>query len=314
MHAHGHDHVGHHHHHHHHAVSADADARMLAVALALNLGFMVVEVVVGVLAHSLALISDAGHMLTDAAAIGLALFAARLARRPSGGPMTFGYRRAEVLSAQFNGMTLVLLGAYVVIEAVMRLGDPPSVDAGLMLAVALAGAVVNLGAALALSRADRQNMNVEGAFLHNLYDLFSSLGAAVAAGVILLWGFDRADAIASLVIAVPMLRSGVSLLRVSGRVLMEASPRDIDPGAVGAALAAEPGVVEVHDLHVWEVSSGFAALSAHVVVAEHDDCHNIRWDLERVLDERFGITHTTLQIDHVHAAGPLRIEPGPGAT
>lgn len=290
-------------------MSADADTRMLALALALNLGFMLVEVVVGVLAHSLALISDAGHMLTDAGAIGLALFAARLARRPSGGAMTFGYRRAEVLSAQFNGMTLVLLGAYVVIEAVMRLGDPPSVDAGLMLAVALAGAVVNLGAALALSRADRGNMNVEGAFLHNLYDLFSSLGAAVAAVVILVWGFDRADAIASLVIAVPMLRSGIALLRVSGRVLMEASPRGVDPDEVGAALAAQQGVVEVHDLHVWEVSSGFAALSAHVVVAEHSDCHGIRWDLERVLRDRFAITHTTLQVDHLHAGDLLDIEP-----
>jgi cobalt-zinc-cadmium efflux system protein len=309
---HGHDHAHDHGHgHHHHPISADADARMLALALALNLGFMVVEVVVGLLAHSLALISDAGHMLTDAAAIGLALFAARVARRPSEGAMTFGYRRAEVLSAQFNGMTLVLLGAYVVVEAVMRLSDPPSVDASLMLLVALAGAAVNLAAALALARADRRNMNVEGAFQHTLWDLMSSLGAAVAAVVILVWGFDRADAVASLVIAVPMLRSGIGLLRVSGRVLMEAAPRGTDPDEIGAALAAEAGVVEVHDLHVWEVSSGFAALSAHVVVAEHDDCHNIRWDLERVLRERFGITHTTLQIDHVQPPELLRIEPPP---
>jgi len=294
---------------HGHPIAKDADTRLLAIAFALNFGFMLVEVVVGLVANSLALLSDAGHMLTDAAAIGLALFAARLARRPSQGSMTFGYKRAEILSAQFNGLTLVLLGMYVIVEGIGRLSDPLVVEAELMLAAAILGAFVNLGAAFSLSKANRQNLNVEGAFLHNLYDLMSSIAAAIAAGVILIWGFDRADAIASLIIAVPMLRSGVGLLRGSGRVLMEAAPRGIDPGAVGRALAEENGVVEVHDLHIWEVSSGFPALSAHVIVADHDDCHDIRWRLERILYQQFGIDHTTIQVDHERDSNLVQISP-----
>ena len=294
-HDHTHDHggVG-----HSHPIAANADTRLLAIALALNFGFMLVEVAVGIAAHSLALISDAGHMLTDAAAIGLALFAARLAQRPSGGQMTFGFKRAEILSAQFNGLTLVALAVYVIVEAILRLFNPPTVEADLMLAVAVLGGFVNLGAALALSRANRDNINIEGAFLHNLWDLMSSLAAAVAAVVILVWGFDRADAIASLVISIPMLRSGVGLLRGSGRILMEAAPSGIDPDEIGRALAAQPGVVEVHDLHVWEVTSGFPALSAHVLVGRDTDCHGARRALEHVLHERFDIEHTTLQVDH----------------
>lgn len=310
----GHDHGGGHGqggHGHSHAIAEDADTRYLAIAFALNLGFMFVEVVVGIAASSLALLSDAGHMLTDAGAIGLALVAARLARRPSKGAMTFGYKRAEILSAQFNGMTLVLLALYVIYEGIRRLFDPPSVEAELMLAVSILGAFVNLGAAYSLSKANRGNMNIEGAFLHNLWDLMSSIGAAIAAGVILIWGFDRADAIASLIISVPMLRSGIGLLKGSGRVLMEAAPEGLDPDEIGRALAAVPSVVEIHDLHVWEVSSGFPALSAHVLVEEHDDCHEIRWRLESILRERFDIEHTTLQVDHRRSDGLVQISTPP---
>ncbi|MBA3301693.1 MAG: cation transporter [Thermoleophilaceae bacterium] len=269
---------------------------------------MLVEVVVGIAASSLALLSDAGHMLTDAAAIALALFAARVAKRRAGGSWTFGFRRVEILSAQINGLTLLLLAAYVFYEGIRRLIDPPAVDGSFVLVVAVLGAFVNLGAALALSRANRGKLNIEGAFQHNLYDLYSSIATAIAAGVIIATGYYRADAIASLVIAIPMTRSGVSLLLASSRVLLEAAPVGMKPDEIGAALAAEDGVVEVHDLHVWEVTSGFPALSAHVTVKPDADCHGVRRQLAVLLKERFDIEHTTLQVDHAHRSELLTLE------
>lgn len=300
---HGHDHGGH---GHAHGVSAHTDLRWLTVALAINAAFMVVEVTVGVLAHSLALLSDAAHMLTDAAAIGLALFAARLARRRPKGAMTYGFGRAEILSAQANGLTLLILSAFIVYEGVRRLVNPPDVNASLMLAIGLAGIVVNLAAAVALARANRESLNVEGAYQHNLIDAYASVGTALAAGVILLWGFNRADPIASLVIAAPMLRSGYKLVKASGRIFLEAAPEGIDPEEIGTAMAAHPGISEVHDLHVWEVTSGFPALSAHVIVGPDTDCHAKRDELETLLHDRFDIAHVTLQVEH--QAQLLRIE------
>jgi cobalt-zinc-cadmium efflux system protein len=300
-HAHGHDH----HDHHHHAPSADADVRWLAVALGLIAGFMVVEVVGGVLASSLALLSDAAHMLTDAAAIGLALVAARLAARPAGGRFTFGFGRAEILSAQVNGAALLVLAGVIAIEAIRRLFAPPNVEGGFVLVVGLAGAAFNVVAAWALGRAERRSLNVEGARQHVLTDLYASLAAAAAGAVVLLSGFDRADGIAALFVSGLMLRSGWGLLRESGRVLLEAAPRGMDPDAIGHAMASEPGVVEVHDLHVWEVTSGFPALAAHVLVKPGDDCHAMRRQLQRVLAERFGIDHVTLQVDHATEIGRL---------
>ena len=287
-----------HHHGHSHAASASADSRKLAVALALILGFMAVEVVAGVVAGSLALLSDAAHMLTDAAAIGMSLVAAKLAARPARGAMTYGLGRAEILSAQANGVTLLVLAAFVAYEGVRRLVSPPDVEAWLVLAVALAGIVVNLTAAWVLARAERRSLNVEGSFQHVVTDLYAFIGTAVAAVVILTTGFDRADPIVSLLIAALMVRSGYGLVRASGRVFLEAAPEGVDPDAIGNALAGQPGVVEVHDLHVWEVTSGFPALSAHVLVGTDDDCHRARMDLESVLHDRFGIEHTTLQVDH----------------
>ena len=300
-HAHGHDH----HDHHHHAPSVDADVRWLAVALGLIAGFMVVEVVGGVLASSLALLSDAAHMLTDAAAIGLALVAARLAARPAGGRFTFGFGRAEILSAQVNGAALLVLAGVIAIEAIRRLFAPPNVEGGFVLVVGLAGAAFNVVAAWALGRAERRSLNVEGARQHVLTDLYASLAAAAAGAVVLLSGFDRADGIAALFVSGLMLRSGWGLLRESGRVLLEAAPRGMDPDAIGHAMASEPGVVEVHDLHVWEVTSGFPALAAHVLVKPGDDCHAMRRQLQRVLAERFGIDHVTLQVDHATEIGRL---------
>jgi len=283
---------------HSHGASADADRGKLRVALALIVGFMVAEVVTGIVANSLALLSDAAHMLTDAAAIGLSLVAIRLAARPAEGRMTFGLKRVEILSAQANGVTLLVLATIIGIEAARRLFDPPAVEGGLMLAVALAGIVVNLAATATLARANRQSLNVEGSFQHLLTDLFAFVGTAIAAALILLTGFDRADAIASLLVAGLMLRSAYGLLRDSGRIFLEASPRGIDPQRIGRRMAEQPGVVEVHDLHVWEVTTGFPALSAHVIVGRDVDCHAVRRDLETLLHDRFELTHTTLQVEH----------------
>jgi cobalt-zinc-cadmium efflux system protein len=259
---------------------------------------MAVEVVAGIVAGSLALLSDAAHMLTDAAAIGLSLGAARLAVRPAKGAMTYGLGRAEILSAQANGVTLLVLAAFIAYEGVRRLASPPDVHGWVMLAVALAGVAVNLAAVWVLGRAERRSLNVEGSFQHVLTDLYAFAATALAAAAILVTGFDRADAIASLAIAALMIVSGYRLVRASGRVFLEAAPEGVDPDAIGRALVSQPGVVEVHDLHVWEVTSGFPALSAHVLVGRDTDCHAARRDLEELLTTRFEIHHTTLQVDH----------------
>jgi cobalt-zinc-cadmium efflux system protein len=287
-----------HHHDHHHGVSPDADRGKLRLALGLILGFMIVEVVAGLLADSLALLSDAAHMLTDAGSVGLALVALRLAARPPTGRFTFGLGRAEILSAQVNGAALLVLAGVIGVEAVRRLGDPPDVEGGIVIVVGLVGAAVNVGSAWALAQAERRSLNVEGARAHVMTDLYASLGAAIAGVIILTTGFRAADPIAALVVSALMLRTAWSLLRESGLVLLEGTPRDLDSDAVGRALARHPGVIEVHDLHVWEVTSGFPALAAHVLVAPGDDCHRIRRELEVVLEERFSIAHTTLQVDH----------------
>lgn len=292
-HAHDGSHAG-----HSHAPSGDADRRWLSVALALIAGFMAVEVVAGLLAGSLALLSDAAHMLTDAASIGLALAAARLAARPARGAFTFGFGRAEILSAQINGAALFLLAGVIAVEGVRRLGSPPDVDGPVVVIVGAVGALVNVGAFLALSRSERQSLNVAGARAHVLADLYGS-GAAIAAGAAIAFGGPaQVDALAALTVAVLMLRSGWSLLRASTRVLLEAAPAGTDPGEIGRTLAAMPGIVEIHDLHVWEVTSGFVAIAAHVVVAAGDDCHLRRRELQAVLHDRFDIRHTTLQVDH----------------
>jgi cobalt-zinc-cadmium efflux system protein len=283
---------------HSHGASADADRGKLLIALGLILGFMAAEVVTGIIANSLALLSDAAHMLTDAAAIGLALVAINLARRPAEGKMTFGLKRVEILSAQANGITLLVLAALIAIEAVGRLVSPPAVEGGLILVVALVGIAVNLTATATLARANRESLNVEGSFQHILTDLFAFIGTAIAAAVILLTGFDRADAIASLVVAGLMLRSAYGLLRDSGRIFLEASPKGIDPERIGRLMAEQDGVVEVHDLHVWEVTSEFPALSAHVTVEREADCHRARLELAELIERDFDIHHTTLQVEH----------------
>lgn len=302
------EHAGHSHAGHSHAVRADADRGRLALALGLILAFMAAEVSVGVVAHSLALLSDAGHMLTDAAAIGFSLFAITLAARPAKGAMTFGFKRAEILSAQANGVTLLILAAFIAYEGIRRLFDPPVVRGWLILAVALVGVLVNLAATWTLARANRESLNIEGSFQHLLTDLWAFIGTAVAAIVILATGFERADPIVSLLIAGLMTRSGVMLVKASARIFMEAAPEDLDPQAIGRALVAQAGVVEVHDLHVWEISSGFPALSAHVLVGADCNCHQARRAMEAMLHEHFALDHTTLQVDH-SGGELLEIEP-----
>jgi cobalt-zinc-cadmium efflux system protein len=285
-------------HHHHHTVSADADRRPMLVALALICGLVIAELAAGLVAGSVALLTDAGHMLTDAGALGLGLIALRLAARPPSGAMTYGLKRVEPLSAAVNGAVLGVLAVVFVVEAISRLVHPREVDATLVLVVALVAIPVNIAAVRSLARANRKSVNVEGAFQHLLTDLYAFVATAIAAIVILTTGFDRADPIAALVVAALMLRATVSLLRDSGRIFLEAAPAGIDPDAVGLALASAPGVVSVHDLHVWEVTSGFSSLSAHVVVGSDDDCHDCRASLELMLHERFGLDHTTLQVEH----------------
>jgi cobalt-zinc-cadmium efflux system protein len=297
----GHDHG---HQGHGHEMSADADRKWLTLALILIVGFMAAEVVVGFIAGSLALITDAGHMLTDAASIVLALVAIRLAARPARGGYTYGLKRAEILSAQANGITLLLLAAYFVVEGVRRLFDPGEVEGLLVFVTALVGIVVNVAATWCISKANRSSLNVEGAFQHILNDLYAFIATAIAGAVVWLAGFARADAIAALVVAALMVKAGWGLVRASGRIFLEAAPKGMDPEAVGVELAAVGSVVEVHDLHIWEITSGEAALSAHVIVNDGADCHAIRGDLERILHDRHHVDHTTLQVDHVCADTP----------
>ncbi len=283
---------------HGHGVSAGADRKWLVWALALIVGFMAVELVVGLAAGSLALITDAGHMLTDAASIVLALVAIRLAARPAKGGFTYGLKRAEILSAQANGITLLLLTAWFVYETVDRLIDPPPVRGMLVFVTAIAGIVVNIAASWCISRANRSSLNVEGAFQHVLNDLYAFIATAIAGAVVWWTGFARADAIAALVVAGLMAKAGWGLVRESGRIFLEAAPAGIDPEVVGAQVASVPDVVQAHDLHIWQITSGEPALSAHVLVRPTADCHAVRAGIEELMRAQHRLQHTTLQVDH----------------
>ncbi len=297
-HAHDHRHGHSHGHHHAHVVAGDSDRRYLTIALVLIVGFMVFEIIVGIVAHSLALLSDAGHMLTDAGALLLSLVVIRLVERPVGGHLTYGMRRAEVLSGQANGAVLLVLGVLVTYEAIWRLVRPPEVAGVLVTLVAAIGVAVNVAAAWVLAKANRQSLNVEGSFQHIITDLYAFLGTFLAGVVILVTGFNRADAVASLFVAALMIRSGVGLQRRAIRVLLESAPEDMVPTEVGRAMVLTEHVSQVHDLHLWELAPGRPILTAHVLVAPKVDCHAVRRALERMLRERFKIDHTTLQVDH----------------
>ena len=291
---------------HAHGPASGADARWLSAALTLILAFMAGEVAAGLTAHSLALISDAAHMLTDAASIALVLITARLADRPPTGGYTYGLKRTEIMSAQANGITLVLLAAWLGYSAIRRLVAPPTVNGGTVLAVALAGVVVNLVATVLIARAGGRgrSLNLKGAFAHVVTDLYAFIATAVAGLIIVLTGFARADAIATLIVVALMVHAGAGLIRDSGRIFLEAAPAGLSPAAVGAAMAGRPCVAEVHDLHIWEITSGLPAASAHVLVAPGSDCHAVRADLETFLSKEYGITHATLQVDHADGQVP----------
>jgi cobalt-zinc-cadmium efflux system protein len=290
-----------HDHAHRHGNGGGEDARRLGLALALIVAFMVGEVVAGVLAHSLALLSDSAHMLTDAGALALSLVVLRLAARPAGGNQTFGLRRSEILSAQANGAALLVLAGLIVYGAIRRLVSPPDAKGGAILVVALIGIGVNLLATWLLSGANRQSLNVEGSYQHVLNDLYAFIATAVAGGVILATGWVRADPVAALFVATLMLLASWRLLRDSGRVLLDIAPEGLPVNEIGTAMAAHSGVVEVHDLHVWEVTTEFPTLSAHVLVEPGADCHGIRRELESLLRDSFGLEHTTLQVEHAPA-------------
>ena len=284
-----------------------ADRRALGAALALIACFMVVEVVAGLLADSLSVLADAGHMLSDSASLALALFAAWLAGRPPTPQRSFGYRRAEILAALANGVMLVVVAIWIFVEAALRLRDPGDPLGGWMLAIAVVGIFVNVSAGIVLWGARGHSLNVEAAFRHVFADLLGSLGVAVAGVVILATGWVEADPLVSILIGILVLVSTWSILRDSTEILLESTPRGIDAGGLGRRLAGAPGVVEVHDLHVWTITSGFPALSAHVLVRPGEDCHGRRRELERLLLDEFGIEHTTLQVEHADQGGLVEL-------
>jgi cobalt-zinc-cadmium efflux system protein len=283
---------------HGHGVTASSDSRYIAVALGLIVGFLAFEVIMAFVGHSLALLADAGHMLTDAGALGASLLAVRLARRPASGVWTFGFKRAEVLSAQANGITLLVISALVAFEAISRLIHPLPVTGGIVVTVAAVGVAVNVAATWVLARASRGSINVRGAFAHIVTDLYGFAGTLAAGIVIIVTGFGRADAIASLIVVALMLHAAWGLLAETGRILLEAAPEGYAPGGIVTAITGQPGVASVHDVHVWLITSGFPALSAHVLVRPPADCHRVRRELEQLLCARFALDHTTLQVDH----------------
>ena len=300
----GHDHAGHEHDGaaHGHGIAAGADRRYLLGALGLLSAYLVAEVVVALLTGSLALLSDAGHMLTDVAAIALALGAIRLSARPAAGAWTFGWKRVEILSALGNGVALLVIAAVVAVEAVRRLVvGPPSVSAGPVLATALVGVAVNLAATWLLARANRSSLNIRGAYLHVLTDLYGFIGTAVAAVVILATGWDQADAVASLVVATLLVHGGWGLLTESVRVLLEVAPGHLDLVEIRAHLERVDHVQEVHDLHVWTLTSDLPVISAHLVV--EDSCFHdghAPQILDRVQDclgGHFDVAHSTFQLE-----------------
>ena len=284
--------------HHDHEHGAE-NRRALALVLALTAGYTVVEIIGGLLTGSLALLADAGHMLSDNLSLGLALFAAWLAQRPATPNRSFGYRRAEILAALANGVTLVAVSIWVFVEAYSRLREPTEVLGTPMLLVASLGLLVNATGAIILYRSGGESLNVEGAMRHVFADALGSVGAIAAATVIILTGWRYADPLISVAIGFLILGSSWKLLKDSTNILLEATPTNLDATEVGRKMASAEGIVEVHDLHIWTITSGFPALSAHVLVGRKEDCHARRRELEDLLVKEYGVSHTTLQVDHM---------------
>jgi cobalt-zinc-cadmium efflux system protein len=274
-----------------------ANSRRMWIALAINAAMIVAGIAGGILTDSLAVLADAGHVLSDAGAIALALFAARLASRAGGPRRTFGYQRGEVIAALVNGLALVAIAVVVAVAAINRLGDPPDVAGGGVVALGMLELAGNVAAAWVLARGDRVDVNLEAVLRHSAVDALGSLAVVVSGVLILATGWTGADPIAGLAIAVLIVISSVRLIREPFDVLMEAAPAGVDVDRLGRAMCEVSGVIQVHELHVWTVTSGFEALAAHVVVASGDDRDRARRELEYLLRERFGIAHTTLQME-----------------
>jgi len=281
------------------------------IALAINGAMLLAEVVGGLITGSLAVLADAGHVLSDVGAIVLALIAARLATLPAAGRRTFGYQRSEVLAALVNGLLLVVVSLAIAWAALGRLSDPPTIDGAGVLALGLFGLAGNLAATWVLARGQREDINLEGVLRHSVADALGSLGVVVAGGFVLLGGSDIVDPIVGLLIAALVLASSWRLIKEPFEVLMEAAPADLDVDAMGAVICETDGVRSVHDLHVWTVTAGFGALSAHVVVAQGRDRDLICRRLELTLAEQFGIEHTTLQMEEEADQALLQVENTP---
>ena len=284
-------------HGHDHGPPRQLNRRRMAIALAINAALLVAGVAGAVLFDSVALLADAGHVLSDIGAIGLGLFAATVAARPARGQRTFGYHRSEILAALVNGVTLVVVAVLIVLEAAGRLADPPTVEGLGVLVVSLLGLAGNLAATLVLAGGDREDLNLEGVLRHSAADALGSVGVLAAGAVVLTTGWAYADPIAGLLIALLILLGSWRLVREPFDVLMEAAPRGLDVPELGRAMCAVEGVREVHDLHVWTVTSGFPALAAHVLTGPADDSDEVRRRLEALLADRFGIAHTMLQTE-----------------
>ncbi len=283
----------------------------MVVALAINVGLLLAEAIGGILTGSLALLADAGHLLSDAGAIGLALLAARMATLPASERRTFGYQRSEVIAALVNGLGLVAISVLIVVGAVSRFGDPSDIDGGPVIALGIVGLLGNLWAALVLARGERQDLNLEGVLRHSAADALGSLGVVVVGIVVVAGGSATIDPVISIAIAVLILASSWRLIREPFDVLMEAAPADLDMDALINSFGEVPEVRQVHDLHVWTLTAGFGALAAHVVVTEGADRDLVRRQLEVMLDERFGIDHTTLQMEEEASEELLRVESSP---
>jgi len=284
----------------------------MQAALAINVALLAIEAIGGVLSGSLAVLADAGHLLSDVGSIALALAAAQLASRPAGGRRTFGYQRSEVLAALINGLLLVAVGVGVAVAAIGRLGDPPAINGAGVLALGAFGLAGNLAATVILARGQRQDLNLEGVLRHSFADALGSLGVVLAGAVVLAGGSLIVDPIVGLLISVLILASSWRLISEPVDVLMEAAPAELDITGLGGAICAVDGVRSVHDLHVWTVTAGFGAIAAHVVVARGTDRDLVRRQLEVLLAERFGIDHTTLQIEEEAGEGLLWVENVPG--
>ncbi|HXS34129.1 MAG TPA: cation diffusion facilitator family transporter [Solirubrobacterales bacterium] len=303
-----------HSHSHSHGLEArrgDSRRRMW-IALGINGAMLVAEAVGGVLTGSLAVLADAGHLLSDVGSIGLALFAAALAARPAAGRMTFGYQRSEILAALVNGLLLVVVAIAIAYAAVGRLGDPPEIDGLGVLGLGLLGLLGNVAATVVLARGEREDVNLEGVLRHSVADALGSLGVVLAGAFVLVGGSSIVDPVVSLAIAALILISSWRLISEPVGVLMEAAPTGVDVDAAGAAICEEEGVRSVHDLHIWTVTSGFGALAAHVVVSSDCDRDLVRRRIELLLHERFEIDHTTLQMEEEASERLLHVENAPG--